>query len=57
MRTLSVAVPEKLAALWKIVAEVDEVIALPSKSTVAAARLFRQRPPFDVAILFPNSFA
>jgi len=52
---VSVAVPEKLAALWKIVAEVDEVIALPSKSIVAAARLFRQRPPFDVAILFPNS--
>src|SRR6476469_5148705 len=52
---VSVAVPEKLAALWKIVAEVDEVIALPSKSIVAAARLFRQGPPFDVAILFPNS--
>jgi heptosyltransferase II len=52
---VSVTVPEKLAALWKIVAEVDEVIALPSKSIVAAARLFRQRPPFDVAILFPNS--
>jgi len=28
---------------------------LPSKSVVAAARLFRRRPPFDVAILFPNS--
>jgi lipopolysaccharide heptosyltransferase II len=52
---VSIAVPEKLAALWKIVSEVDEVIALPSKSVVAAARLFRQRPPFDVAILFPNS--
>jgi heptosyltransferase II len=52
---VSVAVPEKLAALWKIVPEVDEIIVLPSKSVVAAARLFRRRPPFDVAILFPNS--
>src|SRR5262249_49523115 len=53
---LTIAVPEKLAALWKIVPEVDEIIALPSKSVVAAARLFRRKPPFDVAILFPNSF-
>ena len=52
---VSIAVPEKLAALWKIVPEVDEVIALPSKSVVSTARLFRQRPPFDVAILFPDS--
>ena len=52
---VSIAVPEKLAALWKIVPEVDDVIALPSKSVVAAARLFRQRPPFDVGVLFPNS--
>ena len=52
---VSIAVPEKLAALWTIVPGVDEVIGLPSKSIVAAARLFRQSPPFDVAILFPNS--
>jgi lipopolysaccharide heptosyltransferase II len=52
---LTVAVPEKLAPLWRIVSEVDEIIALPSKSVFAAARLFRQKPPFDAAILFPNS--
>jgi lipopolysaccharide heptosyltransferase II len=52
---LTVAVQEKLAPLWKIVSEVDEVIVLPSKSVFATARLFRQNPPFDVAILFPNS--
>ncbi|PYK55129.1 MAG: hypothetical protein DME47_04265, partial [Verrucomicrobia bacterium] len=52
---VSVAVPEKLAPLWKIVSEVDEIIALPSKSVFVTARLFRQKPPFDVAILFPNS--
>jgi len=52
---LTVAVPGKLAALWKIVPEADEIIVLPSKSVFAAARLFRQKPPFDVAIVFPNS--
>src|SRR5438477_1684073 len=52
---VTVAVPEKLAALWRIVPEADEIIVLPSKSVFAAARLFRQKPPFDVAILFPNS--
>jgi lipopolysaccharide heptosyltransferase II len=52
---VSVAVPEKLAPLWKIVSEIDEIIALPSKSVFVAARLFRRKPPFDVAILFPNS--
>src|SRR5881227_3642583 len=52
---LTVAVPGKLAALWKIVPEADEIIVLPSKSVLAAARLFRQKPPFDVAVVFPNS--
>jgi lipopolysaccharide heptosyltransferase II len=52
---LTVAVPEKLAPLWRIVSEIDEIIALPSKSVFVATRLFRQKPPFDVAILFPNS--
>jgi heptosyltransferase II len=52
---LTVAVPEKLAPLWKIVSGIDEIIVLRSKSVFAAARLFRQKPPFDVAILFPNS--
>src|SRR5213595_142116 len=52
---VSVAVPEQLAPLWKLVTEVDEIIALPSNSVLTAARLFRRQPPFDVAILFPNS--
>src|SRR5438132_7944985 len=52
---LTVAVPEKLAPLWRIVSGIDDIIALPSKSVFVAARLFRQKPPFDVAILFPNS--
>jgi lipopolysaccharide heptosyltransferase II len=52
---VTVAVSGKLAALWKIVPEVDEIIVLPSKSVLTAARLFRRKSPFDVAILFPNS--
>jgi lipopolysaccharide heptosyltransferase II len=52
---VTVAVPGKLAALWKIVPEADEILVLPSKSVLTAAQLFRQKPPFDVAILFPNS--
>ena len=52
---LTVAVPRKLAAFWKIVPEADEIIILPSKSAFVAARLFRRKPSFDVAILFPNS--
>src|SRR6266567_8332312 len=52
---VTVAVPGKLAVLWKIVPEADEIIVLPSEWVFAAARLFRQKPPFDVAIFFPNS--
>ena len=52
---VTIAVPEQLAALWKIVPEVDDIIALPSKSVFAAARLIRRKAGFDVAILFPNS--
>ncbi len=52
---LSMATPEKLAALWKIVPEIDEVIALPAKSIFQSARRMRRRPHFDAAVLFPNS--
>jgi len=52
---LTIVVPEKLAALWKIVPEADDIIALPSKSVLGAARLIHQKAAFEVAILFPNS--
>jgi lipopolysaccharide heptosyltransferase II len=52
---VTIAAPEKIAEMWKIVPEVDAVIALPQKSLLAAARLLRKAPAFDVAILFPNS--
>lgn len=51
---LAVLAPEKLAALWRRVPAVDEVIAIqPGESPRALAR--RVRTPFDAAILFPNS--
>jgi heptosyltransferase-2 len=52
---VTIAAPEKIAEVWKIVPEVDAVIALPQKSLFAATRLLRKTPAFDVAILLPNS--
>jgi lauroyl/myristoyl acyltransferase len=52
---ITIAAPEPIAATWKLVPEVNEVISLTGRSLFEAVRLIRQRPPFDVAILFPNS--
>src|SRR5947207_1217514 len=52
---LTVVAPEKIAPVWKLVPEVDEVISLTSRSLFNVVRLIRQKPSFDVAILFPNS--
>lgn len=52
---VTIAAPRKLTALWKLVADVDEIIPLPEKSLFATASLFRKHGPFDVAVLFPNS--
>ena len=52
---VTVAAPAKLAPVWKLVPEVDEVIALPAQSPLATARLLRKQEAFEVAVLFPNS--
>jgi lipopolysaccharide heptosyltransferase II len=52
---ITIAAPEKIAAIWKLVPEVDEIIPLPAKRLFASARLLRRQPRFDVAVLFPNS--
>ena len=52
---LTVVAPEKIAPVWKLIAEVDEVLPLPDKSLIAAKRLIKNQGPFDAAILFPNS--
>jgi len=52
---ITVAAPEKIAPVWKLVPEVDEVIELKTGSLLSAVRAIRQRGRFDVAVLFPNS--
>ncbi|MEP7014265.1 MAG: lipopolysaccharide heptosyltransferase II [Verrucomicrobiota bacterium] len=52
---ITIAVPAKIASMWKLVPEVDEILPLKSKSLFAVAHLIRRQPDFDVAILFPNS--
>ena len=49
---ITVLVSEKLAELWKIVPEVDEVLTLDSNLWSTARKL---RGRFDVAVLMPNS--
>jgi lipopolysaccharide heptosyltransferase II len=52
---VTIAAPAKIAPMWKLVPEVDDIIPLPNGSLLAFVRLLRRRPPFDAAILFPNS--
>ncbi len=52
---VTVAVPAKLAPVWRLIPEVDEVLPLPSKSLWETRRLFARQKPFDVAVLLPNS--
>ena len=52
---LTIAAPEKIAPMWKLIAEVDAIISLQAGSLLSVVRLLRQQMPFDVAILFPNS--
>jgi heptosyltransferase II len=51
---VTIAAPEKIAPMWKLVPEVDAIIPLAS-SLLPAIRSLRRRPPFDAAILFPSS--
>jgi heptosyltransferase-2 len=52
---ITVMAPEKIAPVWKLVSEVDEVISLTGRSLFGAVRSIRRQTAFDVAILFPNS--
>jgi heptosyltransferase II len=52
---ITIAAPSKIAPVWKLIPEVDEIIAFPSNSLLTARRLIRRQPYFDSAILFPNS--
>ena len=52
---ITVAAPERIAAAWKLVPEVDQVVCLTNGSLFGAVSAIRQHPLFDAAILFPNS--
>lgn len=51
---VTIAAPEKTAAIWKIVPEIDDVVTLP-ETLFGTVALLRKRPRFDVGIAFPNS--
>jgi heptosyltransferase-2 len=52
---VTIAAPDKIAPMWKLIPEVDAIIPLPDASLLSVVRQLRQQMPFDVAILFPNS--
>src|SRR5437870_4159163 len=52
---ITVAAPDKIAPMWKLVPEVDAIISLPNGSLLPAVSLLKRQLAFDVAILFPNS--
>ena len=52
---VTVLTPAKLAPVWRLLAEVDEVIELRRKSLLHAVRAIEKKSRFDVAVLFPNS--
>jgi lipopolysaccharide heptosyltransferase II len=52
---ITVMAPEKIAPVWKLVPDVDEIISLKGRSLFGALSLLNRQPAFDVAILFPNS--
>jgi heptosyltransferase II len=52
---ITIAAPEKIAAIWKLVPEVDEVLSLKNRSLFGTVAAIRKQRRFDVAVLFPNS--
>lgn len=52
---VTIAAPEKIAPMWKLVPEIDAIIPLPGSRLRSVVWLLRREPSFDVAILFPNS--
>jgi heptosyltransferase II len=52
---VTIAAPDKIAPMWKLIPEVDAIIPLSEGSILPVVRQLRQQKPFDVAVLFPNS--
>ncbi len=52
---VTIATPAKIAAMWKLIPDVDAIIPLPNGSLLPVVSLLKRQPVFDAAILFPNS--
>ncbi len=52
---ITILAPEKIAAVWRLLPEVDEVLSLGKMSLPAVRALLRRQAPFDVGVAFPNS--
>jgi lipopolysaccharide heptosyltransferase II len=52
---VTIAAPDKIAAMWKLIPEVNAIIPFPDTSLLSVVGLLKQQMSFDVAILFPNS--
>jgi lipopolysaccharide heptosyltransferase II len=52
---VTIAAPEKIASVWTLVPDIDEVLPLKPGSLFSIVQTIRRQKPFDVAILFPNS--
>jgi lipopolysaccharide heptosyltransferase II len=52
---VTIAAPEKIAPIWKLVPEVDAIIPLPTSRLLSVVRLLQREASFDAAIVFPNS--
>ena len=52
---ITIAAPEKIAPVWRLMPEVDEVLSLQARALFPTVRLLRAQQPFEAAILFPNS--
>jgi lipopolysaccharide heptosyltransferase II len=52
---ITIAAPGKIASIWKMVPDIDEVLPLKEGSLFSVVQTIWRQNPFDVAILFPNS--
>ena len=52
---VTIAAPAKIAAMWKLIPDIDAIIPLPNGSLLPVVSLLKRQPVFDAAILFPNS--
>src|SRR5207248_10075891 len=52
---ITIAVPAKISPMWKLVPEVDAILPLSRGSLLSVVSSLKRQPPFDAAIVFPNS--